>query len=82
MRAGSRIVQGEIIGYVGQTGWASGPHLHYEFHLHNQNRNPLTMVFPAAQPILAIEREAFRRAAEPLVARLDLLKNSDLALLE
>jgi hypothetical protein len=40
------------------------------------------MVFPAAQPILAIEREAFRRAAEPLVARLDLLKNSDLALLE
>jgi len=82
MRAGSRIVQGEIIGYVGQTGWASGPHLHYEFHLHNQNRNPLTMVFPAAQPILAIEREAFRRTAEPLVARLDLLKNSDLALLE
>jgi murein DD-endopeptidase MepM/ murein hydrolase activator NlpD len=82
MRAGSRVVQGEIIGYVGQTGWASGPHLHYEFHLHNQNRNPLSMVFPAAQPILAIEREAFRRTAEPLVARLDLLKNSDLALLE
>src|SRR5882762_2720386 len=82
MRAGSRVVQGEIIGYVGQTGWASGPHLHYEFHLHNQNRNPLTMVFPAAQPILAIEREAFRRTAEPLVARLYLLKNSNLALLE
>jgi murein DD-endopeptidase MepM/ murein hydrolase activator NlpD len=82
MRAGSRVVQGEIIGYVGQTGWASGPHLHYEFHLHNQNRNPLIMVFPAAQPILAIERAAFRRTAEPLVARLDLLKNSNLALLE
>jgi murein DD-endopeptidase MepM/ murein hydrolase activator NlpD len=82
MRAGSRVVQGEIIGYVGQTGWASGPHLHYEFHLHNQNRNPLTMVFPAAQPILALERAAFRRTAEPLVARLDLLKNSNLALLE
>jgi murein DD-endopeptidase MepM/ murein hydrolase activator NlpD len=82
MRAGSRVVQGEIIGYVGQTGWASGPHLHYEFHLHNQNRNPLTIVFPAAQPILAIERAAFRRTAEPLVARLDLLKNSNLALLE
>jgi hypothetical protein len=40
------------------------------------------MVFPAAQPILAIERAAFRRTAEPLVARLDLLKNSNLALLE
>jgi len=82
LRAGSRVVQGEIIGYVGQTGWAVGPHLHYEFHLHNQNRNPLTMVFPAAQPILAIELPAFRRAAGPLIARLDLLKNSDLALLE
>jgi murein DD-endopeptidase MepM/ murein hydrolase activator NlpD len=82
LRAGSRVVQGEIIGYVGQTGWASGPHLHYEFHLHNQNRNPLTMVFPAAQPILAIELPAFRRTAEPLITRLDLLKNSDLALLE
>jgi murein DD-endopeptidase MepM/ murein hydrolase activator NlpD len=82
VRAGGRVVQGEIIGHVGQTGWADGPHLHYEFHLHNQNRNPLTMVFPAAQPILAIELAAFKRAAEPLVARLDLLKNSDLALLE
>jgi murein DD-endopeptidase MepM/ murein hydrolase activator NlpD len=82
LRAGGRVVQGETIGYVGQTGWANGPHLHYEFRLHNQNRNPLTMVFPAAQPVLAIELAAFRRNAEPLVARLDLLKNSDLALLE
>jgi murein DD-endopeptidase MepM/ murein hydrolase activator NlpD len=82
LRAGSRVVQGEIIGYVGQTGWANGPHLHYEFHLHNQNRNPLTMAFPAAQPILAIEQAAFRRTAEPVIARLDLLKSGDLALLE
>ncbi len=82
LRAGSRVVQGEIIGYVGQTGWANGPHLHYEFHLHNQNRNPLTMAFPAAQPILAIEQAAFRRTADPVIARLDLLKSGDLALLE
>jgi murein DD-endopeptidase MepM/ murein hydrolase activator NlpD len=82
LRAGSRVVQGEIIGYVGQTGWASGPHLHYEFHLHNQNRNPLTMAFPAAQSILAIELAAFRRTAEPVIARLDLLKSGDLVLLE
>jgi len=82
LRAGSRVIQGEIIGYVGQTGWASGPHLHYEFHLRDQNRNPLTMAFPAAQPILAIELPAFRRTADPVIARLDLLKSSDLALFE
>jgi murein DD-endopeptidase MepM/ murein hydrolase activator NlpD len=82
LRAGKRVSQGETIGYVGQTGWVTGPHLHYEFRVHDQNRNPLTMVFQSAQPLLGIEMPAFRRAAEPLVARLDLLKTSDLALLE
>ncbi len=82
LRPGTRVVQGETIGYVGQTGWATGPHLHYEFRVHDQNRNPLTMVFQSAQPLLAVELPAFRRAAEPLLARLDLLKNSELALLE
>ena len=82
LRPGTRVVQGETVGYVGQTGWATGPHLHYEFRVHDQNRNPLTMVFQSAQPLLAVELPAFRRAAEPLLARLDLLKNSELALLE
>src|SRR5690242_6284821 len=82
LRTGRRVLQGEIIGYVGQTGWATGPHLHYEFHVKGQNRNPLTMVFPPARPILPMEMAAFERTAEPLVARLDLLKNTDLALLE
>ncbi len=82
LKSGKRVGQGETIGYVGQTGWATGPHLHYEFRLHEQNRNPLTMTFPPAQPLLDIELPAFKRTADPLLARLDLLKNSDLALLE
>jgi murein DD-endopeptidase MepM/ murein hydrolase activator NlpD len=82
LRPGKRVLQGETIGHVGQTGWATGPHLHYEFRVHDQNRNPLTMTFQPAQPLLEIELPAFKRTAEPLLARLDLLKNSDLALLE
>lgn len=82
LKQGKRVGQAETIGYVGQTGWATGPHLHYEFRVHDQNRNPLTMTFPPAQPLLEIELPAFKRTADPLLGRLDLLKNGDLALFE
>jgi len=82
LKSGSRVAQGETIGYVGQTGWATGPHLHYEFRVHGGHRNPLTMTFPAAGLLAASELPAFKRFADPLIARLDLLRNSDLALLE
>lgn len=82
LRKGVNVGQGEIIGAVGQTGWATGPHLHYEFRAGGQARDPLAVVLPAALPIAPNEIGAFRGQAEPLVARLDLIGQGDLASLE
>jgi murein DD-endopeptidase MepM/ murein hydrolase activator NlpD len=82
IRKGARVGQGDVIGFVGQTGLATGPHLHYEFQVNNQHRNPLTIAFPAAQPVAPERMAAFRAAAQPLAARLDLLATTNLALLE
>jgi murein DD-endopeptidase MepM/ murein hydrolase activator NlpD len=82
VRKGARISQGDVIGFVGQTGWATGPHLHYEFRVNDQYRNPLTIAFPSAQPIGADRLAAFRNVSEPLAARLDVLRTTNLAALE
>ncbi len=82
LKKGSRVSQGEVIGHVGQSGWATGPHLHYEFHVNDQVRNPLTIALPAALPISAQQSAAFAAITGPLAVKLDLLKNTNLALLE
>jgi len=82
VRRGARIAQNDTIGFVGQTGWATGPHLHYEFRVGGEARNPMSIAMPAAQPVPQGELAAFRSLAEPLVARLDLLANANVALLE
>jgi murein DD-endopeptidase MepM/ murein hydrolase activator NlpD len=82
IRKGARVGQGELVGLVGQTGWATGPHLHYEFRVNNLHRNPLTIAFPAALPVAPERQAAFRAIAGPLAARLDLLVTTNIALLE
>jgi len=82
LRKGARVHQGDVIGRVGQTGWATGPHLHYEFRVHDQVRNPLTVALPAALPIPAQQLAAFSSVSAPFAAQLNLLKNTNLALLE
>ena len=82
VRKGSRIAQGEMIGYVGATGLATGPHLHYEFRINDMHQNPLRVVIPSALPITPEHQAAFEAAAQPLALRLKLLRGTNLARLD
>ena len=68
---GSKVDQGETIGYVGQTGLATGPHLHYEFRVGGNHTNPLTVKLPDAKPISEIEKKEFLDHAIKMINRLD-----------
>ncbi len=70
-RSGSRVKQGQVIGYVGQTGLASGPHLHYEYRKNGAHLNPRTVKLPNAAPIDASLKADFLRAAAPLIDQLN-----------
>jgi len=74
-RLGSRVRQGDIIGYVGSTGLATGPHLHYEYRRNGVHMNPRTVKLPDAEPIDAAYLAAFKEAAGPLLQQLDNERN-------
>ena len=62
IKSGRRVSQGQIIGYVGATGWATGPHLHYEFLVNGSHKNPRTVKLPKAEPVAKSELASFRAA--------------------
>jgi len=78
---GQHVNQGAIIGYVGMTGLATGPHLHYEFRVNEVQVNPLSVTMPKPEPLAGNELMAFRLATAPAMAKLQLIeKNTRVAL--
>jgi murein DD-endopeptidase MepM/ murein hydrolase activator NlpD len=80
MRVGQRVKQGQVIGYVGASGLATGPHLHYEFQLDGVHRNPLTVKYPSGEPVPERYKQDFLAKIASPVAQLDTLNRLVLAL--
>ena len=79
VRNGSRVRQGQTIGYVGATGMVTGVHLHYEYRLNGVHRNPRTVPLPDAAPIKEEYREQFLAQSASLLEELEQFKNTRLA---
>jgi hypothetical protein len=75
MSKGTRVGQGDTVGFVGQTGWATGPHLHYEFRVAAEAVNPLTIALPAAIPLEDRHLADFRLKALPSMTRIAMMRN-------
>ena len=79
LRTGDQVEQGQIIGYVGSTGLATGPHLHYEFRVRDRHRDPLKVKLPDAPPIAPKYKADFLDRTRGLVARLEHISQTHLA---
>lgn len=71
--AGTRVTQGQLIGYVGSTGWSTGAHLHYEFRINDKPVDPLSVAMPESQPIEPAMRDAFALATSAYRQQLQVL---------
>jgi murein DD-endopeptidase MepM/ murein hydrolase activator NlpD len=82
VRAGARVRQGEPIGYVGKTGYATGPHLHYEFKIDGVHQDPMRVALPTAEPVSARLRSQFLKVANQARATIGLVSTAAAARFE
>jgi murein DD-endopeptidase MepM/ murein hydrolase activator NlpD len=82
VRTGARVRQGDPIGYVGATGYATGPHLHYEFKVAGVHQDPLRVALPKAEPVPARLQSQFRQVANQARTTIELVSTASAALFE
>ena len=78
-KVGQHVGQGDTIGFVGMTGLATGPHLHYGFSVDGVFRNPLTVTMPKAEPLPPTQLAQFKRKSAPVLAELKTINDIRLA---
>ncbi len=79
VQRGQTVVQGQVIGYVGQTGWATGPHLHYEFRVNDVPQNPLAIAALDAPALSGPARQQFLSYTSDMLSRINALRTYNVA---